>query len=125
MKAGEPGQPEIAVIVPTWNEAAQLPACLDAVGGGDAAVEVIVADGGSTDRTAEIARAWGARVVAAPVRQRAAQMNLAAAGARGRVLVFLHADTRLPAGWVAELAGALDRDPGLVGGAFRRRFDDP
>jgi rSAM/selenodomain-associated transferase 2 len=58
-------------------------------------VEVIVVDGGSRDRTAEFARSLADHVIRAP-RSRAAQMNAGAAIARGEVLLFLHADTRLP-----------------------------
>ena len=56
---------------------------------------MILADGGSTDGTADLARGWCDRVVSAP-RGRATQMNAGAREARGDVLVFLHADTRLP-----------------------------
>lgn len=123
--SGAAPRPAISVLVPTWNEEAQLAACLESLGDPDPAVEVIVADGGSTDRTTAIARERGARVVVSPVRQRAAQLNLAAREARGVVLVFLHADTRLPAAWRAFLEEARTGDPGLVGGAFQRRFDSP
>jgi rSAM/selenodomain-associated transferase 2 len=58
--------------------------------------EVIVVDGGSRDRTAALARPLCDRLVVAP-RGRAAQMNAGAGAARGDVLLFLHADTRLPA----------------------------
>ena len=58
-------------------------------------VEVVVVDGGSTDGTAELARPLADDVLAAP-RGRARQMNAGAAAARGRILLFLHADTRLP-----------------------------
>ncbi|MBI2516465.1 MAG: TIGR04283 family arsenosugar biosynthesis glycosyltransferase [Opitutae bacterium] len=113
------------MIVPTWNEEAQLPACLRSVGDSHAGMELIVADGGSTDRTVEIARAAGAKVVISPVRQRAAQLNLAVQEATGEALLFLHADTSLPRSWRAQIARALDRDPRVAGGAFQRRFDHP
>jgi len=60
-------------------------------------VEVVVADGGSTDATVALARPLADRIVVAP-RGRGAQMNAAAAAASGAVLLFLHADTRLPDG---------------------------
>jgi rSAM/selenodomain-associated transferase 2 len=81
---------------------------------------VIVADGGSRDRTVEIARAQADAVIAAP-RGRASQMNAGAAVARGEVLLFLHADTLLPGEAVPAVLGAL-QDPGVVGGAFRVRL---
>ena len=82
--------------------------------------EVIVVDGGSRDRTVEIARGEADAVIAAP-RGRAAQMNAGAAVARGNVLLFLHADTLLPGGSVSAVLVAL-QDPEVIGGAFRVRL---
>ena len=115
----------VSVIVPAWNEEAHLPACLRSVGVQRPGVDLMLADGGSTDRTVEIARDFGAGVVVSPVRQRAAQLNLAVQQARGEALLFLHADTTLPAGWWKNLKTALDADPMIAGGAFRRRFNHP
>jgi len=115
----------VSVIVPAWNEEQGLPACLRSIGAGQPGVEVLLSDGGSTDRTREIAAEHGARVIISPIRQRAAQLDLAVQQARGDVLLFLHADTVLPAGWLAELRKLLDADAGVVGGAFCRRFDHP
>jgi rSAM/selenodomain-associated transferase 2 len=98
---------KLSVIVPVLNEAAQLPDALDALlplqrhG-----AEVLIADGGSDDGSVAIAEAAGMRVVRA-ARGRARQMNAAAALANGDVLVFLHADTRLPEGADTALAQAL------------------
>lgn len=115
----------VSVIVPTWNEEAQLPACLRSVGELHSGVELIVTDGGSRDRTIEIARAVGANIVFSPVRQRATQLNLAAQQSTGEVLFFLHADTRLPQGWRERIVETLEGEPSVVGGAFQRRFDHP
>lgn len=84
------------IIMPVLDEATEIEAALTVLApyrarGG----EVIVADGGSSDRTAELARPLADRVIVAP-RGRAAQMNAGAAAANGDVLLFLHADTRLP-----------------------------
>jgi len=113
----------ISIIVPVWNEAAQLPASLGSVGALDESVQLIVVDGGSTDDSLAVARHRGAETLVSPVRQRAAQMNLGAGSANGDVLLFLHADTRLPANWRNVLASEIQRDAACVGGAFRRRFD--
>lgn len=115
----------VSVIVPTWNEEAGLAACLQSVGVDRSGVEVIVVDGGSTDRTREIAAGLGAHLVVSPVRQRAAQLDLGVQSAHGDVVLFLHADTQLPRGWREELRRVLDANARLVGGAFRRRFDHP
>ena len=84
------------IIMPVLDEATEIEAALAVLApyrarGG----EVIVADGGSSDSTAELARSLADRVIVAP-RGRAAQMNAGAAAANGDVLLFLHADTRLP-----------------------------
>ena len=114
--------PVISVVIPTLNEAAQLPPLLDALAGEEAPHEVIVADGGSTDATAAIARAGGARVVGAPP-GRGQQLREGAGQATGDVLLFLHADTVFPRGGLAAIAAALARDPGAPGGNFRLLFD--
>jgi rSAM/selenodomain-associated transferase 2 len=91
--------------------------------GTDPGPEVLVVDGGSRDGTAERARELGARVLTSP-RGRARQLEAGWRASAGEVVVFLHADTRLEAGWEGALRGALV-DPGVVGGAFRLRFDAP
>jgi rSAM/selenodomain-associated transferase 2 len=81
-------------------------------------LEVIVADGGSTDRTVAIATAVpGVQVVHAP-RGRGTQMNAGVRAATGEILWFLHADCRPPAGAAAAIRRALARDA-VSGGAFR------
>jgi rSAM/selenodomain-associated transferase 2 len=111
--------PRVSIIVPALNEEASIArairSCREA-----GPCEVIVVDGGSRDRTVEIASGRADAVIAAP-RGRAAQMNAGAAVARGEVLLFLHADTLLPAGSVPAVLGAL-RDPAVIGGAFRVRL---
>ncbi len=120
-----PGNPRpfVTVIVPTWNEAGMLPACVKSIGGEVDSVEIVVVDAGSDDGTPEIASALGLAVLYSPRRQRAAQLNLGAQHARGEVLLFLHADTLLPCGWRQALEAGLRSDPRIVGGAFSRRFD--
>ncbi|MGH8682260.1 MAG: TIGR04283 family arsenosugar biosynthesis glycosyltransferase [Burkholderiales bacterium] len=88
---------QISIIIPALNEAAGIGATLAALqplrGRGH---DVIVVDGGSEDGTPELARPLADRVIAAP-RGRASQMNAGAAEARGDIVLFLHADTVLPA----------------------------
>lgn len=87
----------VSVIIPVVNEAAQIRTTLESLLPlRPTGVEVIVVDGGSSDATADIARGFADRVLTGP-RGRASQMNIGAAIARGDVLLFLHADTQLPA----------------------------
>jgi rSAM/selenodomain-associated transferase 2 len=87
----------LSIIIPVLDEAATVASALAALAAlRQRGAEVIVVDGGSHDRTVDIARPLADKVVTAP-RGRAAQMNAGAAVARGDVFLFLHADTRLPA----------------------------
>ena len=88
----------LSVVVPVLNEAGGIRAALEALAPlRERGHEVLVVDGGSSDRTAELAAGLCNRVLSAP-RGRAAQMNAGARAASGDALVFLHADTRLPPG---------------------------
>lgn len=106
----------VSVIIPTLNEAQQLPATLQAAAAGKP-VEIIVADGGSRDETPRVAESLGATLVRSET-GRARQMNAGAVIARGEVLLFLHADTWLPLRYCDAVLAALRR-PDTVGGAFR------
>ncbi len=89
--------PTLSIVMPVLDEAAGIVAALTALAPLRArGVEVIIADGGSKDGTPDIARALADHVITAP-RGRALQMNTGAATAQGEVLLFLHADTQLPA----------------------------
>ncbi len=99
----------LSVIVPVLDEAAGIAAALaDLQPMRARGSEIIVVDGGSRDDTVRIARPLADRVIDAP-RGRAAQMNAGAAAAAGDALLFLHADTRLPASADELVAGALVR----------------
>lgn len=106
----------VSVVIPAWNDAEVLEALLPRVMKARP-LEVLVADGGSTDDTAAIALRHGAVLVASP-QGRAAQMNAAAREARGEFLLFLHADTTPPERFSGIVADALAR-PGVAAGAFR------
>lgn len=101
--------PEFSIVIPVLNEAPGIVAALEALAPlRSSGVEVIVVDGGSADRSAELAGPLADQVLHAP-RGRASQMNAGAAAARGSVLLFLHADTRLPEGadWLVAQAVAV------------------
>ena len=116
----------VSVIIPTLDEEQTLPRTLTAVSAaaGGSEFEVIVADGGSTDGTVEVARARGCVCLPSPHAQRATQMNLGGAHAKGETLLFLHADTLLPPGALG-LVEAACQHPGVSGGGFARRYDSP
>jgi len=112
--------PFISIIIPTLNEEKNIVSCLASTRHA-AQIERIVVDGGSMDRTMEMARTWGATVLSSP-KGRARQMNAGARVARGDLLLFLHADTCLPerfAEWVRQI---LSR-PWVAAGAFQFRLD--
>lgn len=85
------------------------------------AFETIVVDGGSTDHTQKLVGQTNAVLTISPP-GRAEQMNQGAKLARGDVLLFLHADTRLPSSALADIRSALE-DPQCVGGRFDIRLD--
>jgi len=97
----------LTIVVPVFNEAAGIAESLQALAPLRAqGVEVIVVDGGSSDGTAALCSAHADAVLSAP-RGRARQMNAGARAARGEVLLFLHADTRLPDGAAPALLDGL------------------
>ncbi|MFO7606821.1 MAG: TIGR04283 family arsenosugar biosynthesis glycosyltransferase [Desulfurivibrionaceae bacterium] len=110
-----PKTSKLSVIIPTLNEAGRLNAALESLRPGRD-LEVIIADGGSSDATVAIAEKSGARVVTSRP-GRAFQQNAGAAAAGGEILLFLHADTRLPADF-AELSRACLSENGVAAGAF-------
>lgn len=110
----------LSVIIPTYNEEAVLEGLLRQLAPSPGSwVEVLVADGDSTDGTVAIAERY-ARVVRGP-RNRGVQLNRAVEAARGDVLWFLHADVHVPPGALAAIEGAV-ADPKVVGGNFTLEF---
>lgn len=112
--------PQLSIVVPALNEAASIVAALQALQAmRSRGTELILVDGGSTDGTPELARPWTDQVLVAP-RGRARQMNAGAAVAQGRVLLFLHADTRLPDGAEQWVTAAISN---VLAGRLWGRFD--
>jgi len=112
----------ISIIIPTLNEADSIGATLKSAQAGTD-VEIIVVDGGSSDGTAQLANAFGVRLLTVSG-GRAEQVNAGARSANGDVLLFLHADTRLPGGFDQQILELLIR-PGTVAGAFALGIDGP
>ncbi|NJS09740.1 MAG: glycosyltransferase family 2 protein [Microcoleus sp. CSU_2_2] len=113
---------KISVIIPALNEAPTISQVIS-IAQTATNVEIIVADGGSSDGTPEIAKSLGIRVVFSTT-GRATQMNAGAAAATGDILLFLHADTQLPQGFDTCARQALAK-AGTVGGAFELKIDAP
>lgn len=117
-------QIRISAVIPTLNAAGCLDACLASLRASALIGETVVADGGSGDGTAAVARAGTARVIDAP-RGRGTQLAAGATAATGAWLLFLHADCRLDPGWEAA-ARAFIAAPGAAGraGYFALALDD-
>jgi len=96
----------ISVIVPVLNEEKTITATLEALLA-LAPYEIIIVDGGSADRTRELAAPFQVKVISSE-RGRGRQMNRGAGEASGDVLLFLHADTRLPSTALNDIAAALN-----------------
>ena len=111
--------PYISVIIPAINEEKDIDAAVSSAKDKDS--EIIVVDGGSSDNTVNRAITAGARVETGP-HGRALQQNLGAKCARGKVLLFLHADTILPDGYADHVFEALMHSK-ILGGAFRFATD--
>jgi len=101
----------ISVIIPAWNEEANILRAIASAGPQSKCVEVIVVDGESSDGTVDAARRSGARVVSAP-RGRGVQLNVGARAATGNVLLFLHADSALPLRYFDSISEQLQRPIG-------------
>jgi len=107
----------ISVIIPVLNEAENIAATIARTKN----VEVIVVDGGSQDDTVQIVRALGVKVLLLKTASRAQQMNAGAQAATGEILLFLHADTRLPSQFDTMVHQATSRN--IAAGAFALQID--
>jgi rSAM/selenodomain-associated transferase 2 len=118
----------VSVVIPTYNEEKALPETLQVLFRQPGEYEVIVVDGGSTDRTSEVVREFSLqpsalntlRLLSSP-KGRAIQMNAGAKIANGEWLLFLHADTLLPACAMQRLS-QLEADPKIQAGGFMHQF---
>jgi len=114
--------PLISIIIPTYNEAKTIGSTIAHLLPWRNQIEIIVADGGSSDGTTGLIPP-GIKLIQA-TRGRAAQMNAGAQLATGKVLLFLHSDTRLPSDFLQQLKPVIS-DQSVVGGAFKVKFDHP
>ena len=112
---------KLSLIIPAYNEAAYLDACLQHAlreihaQAHRGPFELIVIDNASTDRTGEIAAAYpGVRTVVEPHKGLTHARQRGLAEARGEILAFIDADTRMPAGWLGRLLDTYQRRPDAV-----------
>lgn len=114
----------ISVIIPTYNEESFLKATIIALWKHDTQnliKEIIVADGGSNDKTLAIAKSESVKVLICPEKGRAAQMNYGASLATENILYFLHADTIPPPDFTVDITEMINRK--LYAGCYRLSFD--
>ncbi len=98
---------KISIIIPTINEANNLPLLLSDLSIIQKEGEILIIDSGSDDRTTEIAGIHGAKVYKAKERNRGLQLDIGAKKSNGEWLIFLHADTRLNHDWLVKIKSVL------------------
>lgn len=111
----------ISIIIPVLNEENFIQNTLQNINN-YAEVEILVIDGGSKDKTVELAQQMGVKVFKSPQIGRANQMNFGASIAQGEILLFLHADTLLPQGYTTIIRETLAK-PQTIAGAFSLKID--
>ena len=94
---------KISIIIPTINEANNLPLLLSDLSSIQKEGEIIIVDCGSQDKTVDIANIYGAKVYKSEERNRGLQLNIGAKNSKGDWLIFLHADTRLTNDWFKKI----------------------
>ncbi|PNW29629.1 UNVERIFIED_CONTAM: glycosyltransferase, partial [Euhalothece sp. KZN 001] len=111
---------KLSVIIPVLNEEKTIAQTLEHLQ--KTAVEIIIVDGGSTDNTVEIAQNMGIKTILSPEPGRSNQMNTGAKYAIGKVLLFLHADTKLPHNYLQYIEESLEK-PNTIAGAFLLKIE--
>ena len=94
---------KISIIIPTINEANNLPLLLSDLSILNKEGEIIIVDGGSKDRTIDVAQIYGAKVYKSKEKNRGLQLHIGAKNSTGDWLIFLHADTRLTNDWFRKI----------------------
>ena len=105
---------KISIIIPTIDEAKNLPSLLSDLSIIKKEGEILIVDGGSQDKTIEIANIYGARVYNSNERNRGLQLDIGAKNSKGDWLIFLHADTRLTYDWYSKIKSFLEGDKNYI-----------
>ena len=106
--------PKISIIIPTMNEANNLPLLLSDLSVINKEEEIVIVDCGSEDKTIDIAKIYGAKVYKSKERNRGLQLDIGAKNSRGEWLIFLHADTRLTDDWFEKIKSILRGDKNFI-----------
>ncbi len=115
----------ISIIIPVLNEADNLRELLPFFQRiqNEHAIELIIVDGGSTDNTENLVSSFGFQYLRSPSQGRACQMNFGASFAKGDILYFVHADTRIPIDFYNDIISSLDEE--FDAGCYAYKFDSP
>ena len=105
---------KISVIIPTINEANNLPLLLSDLSSIQKEGEIIIVDCGSEDKTIDIANIYGAKVFKSEERNRGLQLDMGANNSKEEWLIFLHADTRLTQNWFIKIKSILKKDKNYI-----------
>ena len=106
--------PKISIIIPTINEANNLPLLLSDLSSIQKEGEIIIVDCGSEDKTIDIANIYGAKVCISKAKNRGLQLDMGAKNSKGDWLIFLHADTRLTHDWFMKTKSFLKGDKNYI-----------
>ena len=104
---------KISIIIPTINEANNLPLLLSDLSSIQKEGEIIIVDCGSDDRTIDVANIYGAKVYRSKEKNRGLQLDIGAKNSKGEWLIFLHADTRLTHDWFRKINSVFKGDKNL------------
>ena len=104
----------ISIIIPTINEANNLPLLLSDLSITQKEGEIIIVDCGSEDRTIDVANIYGTKIFRTKERNRGLQLDMGAKNSTGEWLIFLHADTRLTNDWFTIIKSVFKGDKNLI-----------
>ena len=105
---------KISIIIPTINEANNLPLLFSDLSILNNKVEILIVDSGSGDKTTDIAKIYGVKVYKSKERNRGLQLDMGAKNSKGEWLIFFHADTRLTHNWFTKIKSVLEGDKNFI-----------
>ena len=105
---------KISIIIPTINEANNLPLLLSDLSIAQKEEEILIIDSGSEDRTIDVANIYGAKVYKSKERNRGLQLDMGAKYSKGEWLIFLHADSRLTHDWFTKINSAINGEKNFI-----------